>query len=151
MSLNPEEFLDQETTEKGSITLEPVPAGEFPAVVQKVALRDFKIKRGERSGQTGYSLDVTWLVQDDGVAAELGRPPQVRQGLFLDVGKDGATLDFGKGKNVSLNRLREAVGQNVAGKPWKATMLVGAVAVILVEHRMVGDDTFADVNRVTEA
>lgn len=59
--------------------------------------------------------------------------PSVRQTLWLDTTESGG-LDFGKGKNVGLGRLREALGQNAPGKPWAPGMLVGGVAKVKVSH-----------------
>jgi hypothetical protein len=147
MSLNPEEFLNQTTDEALDTQLLPVPEGEYSATASKINLREFQIKRGERAGQTGYSLDITWDIQDEGVASMLGRPPSCRQSLFLDT-TEGGGLDFGKGRNVSLGRLRAAIGQNEAGKPWSPNMIVGSIAIVKVEHRIVEDATYSEVKRV---
>ena len=59
---------------------------------------------------------------------------------------------MGKGKNVALGRLREALGQNTPGKPWSFGMLVGQVAKVAVKHRITdAGDTFAEVKRVLPA
>ncbi|MGH2638967.1 MAG: hypothetical protein ACRDF4_06765, partial [Rhabdochlamydiaceae bacterium] len=46
---------------------------------------------------------------------------------FLELTSSGA-IDFGKGKNVGLGRLREALGQNKIGKPWSFNMIRGSLA-----------------------
>jgi hypothetical protein len=55
-----------------------------------------------------------------------------------------------KGKNVSLGKLREAVGQNKPGKPWSPAHLNGAQLDVLVTHRADKDtgDIYAEVKRV---
>ena len=59
--------------------------------------------------------------------------PTVRQTIWLDLTESGS-LDFGKGRNVGLGRLRDALGQNETGKPWQPGMMVGGVAKIKVTH-----------------
>ncbi len=149
MSLNPEEFLNQTTTDATSTQLEQVAEGEYSAVVKELTLREFKIKTGERAGQTGYSLDLNWLVQDEGEAARLERPPIVRQSMFMDMTQDGS-IDHSKGKNVTLGRLREATGQNTPGKPWSPGLLKGAIAIVKVEHTIDGENIYANVKRVAQ-
>jgi hypothetical protein len=58
---------------------------------------------------------------------------------------------MGKNKNVSLNRLREVLGQNVAGKPWKPGDLVGGIAKVRVQHRISDEIVYTDVKGVAKA
>ena len=107
-------------------TYTPVPEGEFTASIKTIKPRVLTDGRAV--------LDVSWIVDDEQARTETGMAePSVRQTLWLDVTESGG-LDFGKGKNVGLGRLREAVGQNAAGKPWAPGMLVGQVAKVKVAH-----------------
>lgn len=154
-TFNPEQFLNTAYSEANSTELVPVPEGEYIAVSGGIgpdSFKKFKIGKGERAGQDMYRLDVEWTINDDsGQLKELlGREAKVRQGIMLDMSKDG-TLDFGKGRNVSLGRLRAALGQNLGGKPWSFSSVGGQVAKIKVKHRIDGDRTYVEVADVTAA
>jgi hypothetical protein len=127
-TFNKEQFEQSQITGANSTEYVPIPAGEFPAVVEKQAIRV--------ADKGGYViLDITWKIDDATVASETGiANPTIRQSIFLDV-NDAGGLEFGKGKNVGLGRLREAVNQNTDGQPWSFQMLVGQVAKIRVDHR----------------
>lgn len=148
MSLNPEDFLNQTTDEANDTVIPVCDEGEYSALVEEIIFKEVNIKKGERAGQTAYMLEVFWAIQDEGQTAQLGFVPKVKQGLWLDMTEDGNGIDRGKGKNVRLGRLREAVGQNVAGQPWSPNMLKGQVAVVKVEHSMEGENIYANINRV---
>ena len=66
--------------------------------------------------------------------------------MFLDMDENG-DLELGKGKNVDLGRLREALGQNTGGN-WSPSQLVGSSATIHVSNRLYEGKTYADVERV---
>lgn len=133
------------STSEGEMSTEmiPVPVGEYQAVVKKVATRSGSSEKGDWA-----VLDVTWSIDDAEVTAVTGMDsPSVRQSIFLDVSESGG-LDLGKGKNVGLGRLREALGQNT-GAAWSPSMLEGNVATVMVEHRLYEGRTFADVKNVS--
>lgn len=135
------------STSEGEMSTEftPVPVGEYSAVVKKVGTRS-----GEGEGEKGSwaMLDVTWAIDDAGVTEITGMDnPSVRQSIFLDITESGG-LDYGKGKNIGLGRLREALGQNT-GAAWSPSMLEGNVATVLVDHRLYEGRTFADVKNVS--
>jgi hypothetical protein len=152
---NPELFLNQTFSEENSTEILLVPEGEYTAVTEPVSADNFKTfdyKSGDRAGQKGYLLKLNWVINDeDGSLKEyLGREPKVQQGLVLDMNKDGA-LDFGKGRNVGLGRLREAFGQNLTGRPWSFAMLGSQVAKVKVKHRLdtASGRTFVEISEVT--
>lgn len=111
---DPEKFMEQ-APGAGSTVVEPIPAGEYTAIVDDVVLR---------AAGDGVVLDVTFLLQDEAVKTKLGRQTlSVKSGIFLDTTANGG-FDWSKGKNVRLHRLRDAVNQNTAG--WKYPQLKGA-------------------------
>lgn len=137
-----EAFLS--TTVEGEMSTEfvPVPEGEYNGVIESINLRSGTGEKGDWA-----VLDVNWTIDDATVQEVTGMEnPKVRQSLFLDI-TDSGGLDLGKGKNINLGRLREAVGQNGAGA-WSPSMLTGNVATIKVEHRQYDGRTFADVKSV---
>lgn len=128
-------------TESNSTQNIPIPEGEFKAIVDKI---------GFRTPKSSLILDVTWKIDDPAVTAATGIDnPQIRQSIFLDTNDNGG-LDFGKGKNVNLGRLRDALGQNNSGQPWSFGMLVGQVAKVKVKHRQDGENTYTDVSGVVK-
>ena len=125
-SFDPNAFLNTEVSEANATAYVPVPEGEFNASIKLIKPRVLTDGRAV--------LDLTWIVDDEEVKQETGMAePAVRQTLWLDITESGG-LDFGKGKNVALGRLREALDQNQSGKPWAPGMLVGGVAKIKVTH-----------------
>ncbi len=153
-TFNPEAFLNTTMEESNSTEFVLVPEGEYIAVsgpISADSFRSFDIKQGERAGQKGYGLDIQWDINDDtGALRELlGRTPRVKQGLMLDL--TNGTLEMGKGRNVGLGRLREALNMNMTGRPFAFSMLGGQVAKIKVKHRIDKNSgqTFAEVSEVT--
>lgn len=125
-AFNPDTFLNTEATEANATAYTPVPEGEFNASIKTIKPRVLTDGRAV--------LDISWVVDDEQARTETGMAePSVRQTIWLDTTESGG-LDFGKGKNVGLGRLRDAVGQNQAGKPWAPGMLVGQVAKVKVSH-----------------
>lgn len=145
---DPSQFLEQQTTEANDTKLVPVPVGEYAAIVEKVDARQWRKK--DDPSVSGIALDIIWELDDEAVKALLGRDKvTAKQGIMLDLSETGG-LDMGKGKNVSLGKLREATNLNEPGRPFAASMLVGRAAKIRIEHRIDGDNIFADVKAVTK-
>jgi hypothetical protein len=147
MSFNPQEFLDASVSTANDTKIIPVPMGEYHGIVEKVAPRQWQSKDGT---QTGVALDIFWMVEDAGVKEFLGRQSVTcKQGIMLDMTPQGG-LDMSTGKNVGLGRLREAVGKNTPGEHFSFAMLPGLSARIAVNHRIVGDDVYAEVKSVAK-
>lgn len=145
MSFDPQAFLDASITEANDTKIIPVPMGEYLAVIEKIAPRQWQSKDGT---QSGIALDIVWIIEDQDVKDFLGRDNvTVKQGIILDMLPSGG-LDMSKGKNVGLGRLREAVGQNKPGQAFSFQNLPGLMAKVTVKHRLVEEDTFAEVKAV---
>lgn len=126
-------FLGTTTTAAGSTEYSPIPVNDagYIAVVEKIDARQDTF-----NGELATMLDVHWVIQDTDGSVELAtglKKNTVRQSFFLDLTPAGG-LDMSKGKNVQLNKLRDTFGQNVDGKPWGPSMLVGNIARIWVKH-----------------
>lgn len=135
------------TSIEGEMSTEstPIPVNEYQAFVKGIGSRS-----SEKDGKTYVMLDITWQIDDGSgeVEAATGRETNsCRQTIFLDMLDSGA-LDLGKGRNVQLGKLREAVGQNSGA--WSPSMLEGSVARIRIEHRMNDGNTYADVKGVSK-
>ena len=130
---DPNTFLEMTTQESNSTVQTPVPVGEYVAFVEKVEARQWTKK--DDPSVAGMAIDITWNIDDANVKALLERDKvTVKQGIMLDMTESGG-LDMGKGKNVQLGRLREALGLNQPGQPFGFRMMEGRPARIAVGHR----------------
>lgn len=147
MSFDADSFLNAAVSGSNSTKVIPVPIGEYQGVIEKVAPRQWQSKDGST---TGISLDIFWLIEDQGVKEFLGRDTvQCKQGIMLDTTPQGG-LDMSPGKNVGLGRLREAVNQNDPTQPFSFHNLPGQMAKVSVKHRIDGEDTYAEVKAVAK-
>ena len=145
MTFDASQFLNVTISTSNATKSIPVPMGEYHAVLEKVEPRQWQSKDGSKSG---ISLDVTWIIEDQGVKDFLGRESVTcRQGVMLDLTPDGA-IDTSAGRNIALGRLREAVGLNQAGQDFSFHMLPGKMAKVSISHRVQNEDTFAEVKAV---
>ncbi len=121
-----------ETSEAGSTSAPICEPGEYPGIIDKIEVR--VITSGPNSKVPGRQIpliEVTYKLENPQFEKDFGRKPNVRQTIWLDM--NGAQLDMGKGKNISLNKLREALGQNTAGQKWNYKMMeqAGPVKVMV--------------------
>ena len=145
---SPEQFLSTTVTESNDTKLIPVPVGEYTAVAGEVKARPWVSKQDP--SKSGVALDIVWEIDDASVKEFLGRDKvTVKQGLMLDLTETGS-LDMGKGRNVGLGRVREAVNLNQPGQPFAPSMITGRVAKVKVEHRVDGDQIYAEVKQVAK-
>lgn len=147
MSFDADQFLSATVTGALDTKVIPVPIGEYQGVIEKIVPRQWQSKDGTT---TGIALDIFWLVEDQGVKDYLNRETVTcKQGIMLDTDPQSG-LDMSKGKNIGLGRLREAVGLNNPGEPFSFHQLPGQMAKINVQHRVNGEDTFAEVKAVAK-
>lgn len=143
------QFLDMSVDGTMDTKAIPVPVGEYIAVIEKVEARPWASKTD--ASKAGVALDILWSIDDAGVKETLGRDKViVKQGIMLDLTESGG-MDLGKGKNLGLGRLRTALNMNQPGQPFAPSMLPGRVAKVKVEHRIAGEDIFAEVKQVVAA
>lgn len=146
-----EAFENQQTTEAGSTSLSPIPAGEYLAIIDSAKLRSVTTKNGP-----SVMCDVTYLLQSPETAAKLKREKlSVRQSFFIDFTADGKHFDMSEGRNTGLNKVRKAVGMNDPGKPFAISMLAGKgpvkVQVTLRPDKNDSDVIYNDVKSVGKA
>lgn len=145
---DPQQFLDMPIEGANDTVNTPVPVGDYPAAVEKVDVRQWR-KRDDPTS-CGLALDLLWSIESDTVKQLLGRNKVLcKQGIMLDLTESGG-LDIGKGKNIGLGRLREAVGLNTSGQPFSFSMLLGHMALVNIKHRVDGENIFAEVKSVAK-
>lgn len=127
---DPKLLLDASFAEANSIVRIPVPIGEHVALIEKIGMSNGTGKDGKEWAR----LDVTYNIDSQAVKEQLGRDKvTLSQGIMLDRTPEGG-LDFSKGRNVTLGRLREATNLNTPGQPFSFRMLEGKVLKIVVGH-----------------
>jgi len=147
---NADQFLQSTIADANATAVVPVPVGEYQGIIEKVDARQWTSKTDP--SKSGVTLDVTWMIEDEAVKQELGRDKvTVRQGIMLDLDINGG-IDTGKGKNIGLGRLREALDMNRPGEVFSFNNLAGRAARVTVTHRFgeTPDDVFAEVRQVTK-
>lgn len=147
MSFDPNTFLNSTYEEANDTKIVPCPAGEYLAIADKVEVKPWASRDGSSSG---LKLAILWDIQSDDAKAIVGRDSvKVPQDQMLDLTDTGA-LDMGKGRNVGLGRLREALGMNAPGEPFSMGAIQGRMAKVVVSHRPNGEDLYAEIKKVAK-
>lgn len=147
MSFDPATFLNQTVEGSNDTTIIPIPVGEYPAIAEKVDVKTWQSRDGSSSG---LKLEIVWDIQDDAVKQLTGRETvRSRQQQMLDLTDSGA-LDMGKGKNVGLGRLREALDMNDPSQPFSFGAMQGRMAKVKVSHRIYEDNIFDEIKAVAK-
>jgi hypothetical protein len=148
MSFDPQSFLDMSVEGENSTVSIPVPVGEYVAVAEKVDVRQWTGKHDPT--KSGLTLEVFWNIDDANVKELLGRDKiTVKQGIMLDLTESGG-LDMGKGRNVSLGKLRAALDLNNPGQAFSFNQIPGRVAKIAVKHRIADENIYPEVGAVAK-
>lgn len=128
---DPSTFAQMVFTESNSTESVPIPAGEWRFTIAKVELAAWSSKDRTKAG---LKLVCTLETEDPEIAQVTGRPKNsVKDEIMLDLTPEGG-LDFGKGMNVRLGRLRAATNLNAPGQPFSFDMLMGREATYLIAH-----------------
>lgn len=139
-AFDPKSFFDSSTDTSFDTKRTDVPEGDYAAVIAKMDAEELEIQNGARKGEKAHQLTLFWVIDDENARAVTGLPePTVRQKLWLDLTPQGA-LASGANMNIGLGKVRDAVGQNKAGKKWAPSMLIGASALVHVGSRTVNED-----------
>jgi hypothetical protein len=153
MAFNAEAFLNQTITTPMSTTTTPCPEGEFRAFVDDGDNAiSFQEGGTDRNGnELSPRMKVNFAITGDQLPNQQLKRDKVlvQQTFWLDV--DGDSIDLSEGKNVSLGRLRKALGQNEGA--WNPLMMKGKGPVMIkVGQRSDRNDPtqkYAEVTRVS--
>lgn len=140
MSFDAQSFLDATTTDSSATSLEPIPEGEYPAVISALDIRSGESEKGPWA-----MLDIKVEVQDPSVEAKLERKPVSKMSVFLD--KD----DPSQKKNVTLGRIREALNLNSPGQPFSPNMMIGRQCKVAIGHREHKGAIYDEVKAILKA
>ena len=112
--------------------------GAYPGLIVEVKPRQNAGQKDPSKMYTSLDFQVDLQLPADVQASAGFESPVVRRrySIMVDMNDSGTGLDFGKGKNVGLGQLREAVGQNEPSKPWSPVMLLSQGALWEVKHEM---------------
>lgn len=148
-TFDPSAFLNLQVTGSNDTKLIPIPEGEYTGVTDSVDVLPWQSK--EDTSKSGLKLITTILIDDPAVVAATGREKNtVKLDCMLDLMPNGEGLDMGKGKNVSLGRLREAINLNDPSVPFSFLQIPGRPLKVAVKHRPYNGDLFAEVKGVTK-
>jgi hypothetical protein len=146
---DPDTFMEQSVDGPMDTQVKQVPEGEYRAIIDDFDVeKAFRTFTSNKNGKDYTVFSPPFVIQDDAVAADLGRDKVsvFHKGMFIDF-NDAGGIDTSSGKNVDLGKLRDAVGQNKG--PWKFTMLKGAGPVMVkVAHDTDKDDPSKKYARV---
>jgi hypothetical protein len=149
---DPNEFLNSTVTDSNDTTLINPPdnmSGDgYMMIADKVEIKQWQGKVDP--SKAGFKLAIQWSIEDEAVKKFCNREKiLVKQDIMLDY-TDSMALDMGKGKNIGLGKLREALDMNTPGKPYSHSMIVGRMAKGFVQHRVDGENVYAEIKRVAK-
>ena len=152
MTFDPNEFMSATITESNDTALLNPPdnmAGEgYQMIADKVTVVPWQGKADP--SKSGLKLEIQWQIEDENVKKHCGREKVLcRQSIMLDLNDSGG-LDLGKGRNIGLGKLREALGMNTPGVPFSFQMIQGRMALGYVQHRVDGENVYAEIKRVAK-
>lgn len=142
---DPDSFLQMTVDGANDTKYATVPSGEYFGVIEELKMPE---DRKNKEGDPLYPLDITWNLIDEDAKKAAGRDKViVRQSIFIDITANGG-LDLGKGKNITLGKLREALGLNKPGFRLNDLRGAGPAKVIVIEEPDKKDPSIIR-NRVT--
>jgi hypothetical protein len=148
-TFDPTQVLNATYDEANSTQIIPVPEGDYQGVIAQEP--EFRVN--QRKDGTGNILfmDIRWELSAPEIAELTGRNPlTVRQSIIVDTTPSGG-LDMGKGKNVGLGRLREALDMNKPGVPFSFRDLPGKRATVHVKNRTDDERIYDEVSAVARS
>lgn len=140
-------FLDAATTESNATSLQPIPEGEYNAVISDV---DVAQGTSQKTGEPWTRLDVKVELQEPALAEQLGRSLNTKYGIMLDTTESGG-IATGPGRNVGLGRAREALNLNQPGASFSPRMMVGRPCRVAIKHREYNGQIFDEVKAILKA
>src|SRR5262245_30552360 len=126
MTINVQALVNAPVNDKMDTEFSVTPAGDYTAMISDRGPVDswFRVVH-MKDGREVPTVNVLFIISDPEVARTLGRQQATsRLTIWLDTEADDGRLSVGKGKNVGLGQLREALGQNTDAT-WTFDKLLG--------------------------
>ena len=144
---DPATFATMTFTEANSTESVPLPAGEWPFTIEKQDITAWQKRDDPTVG--GLRCSLTLKNESPELEAVTGRKRnRVRHEVLLDLTPEGG-LDFGRGMNVALGRVRAACGLNRPGVPFTFDQLIGHDVRATVKHEIYQDKGQAKATNLT--
>lgn len=146
---DPNAFLSQKIGEKLDTVVIPCPPGSYVGVISKVDIRSW-VKKDDPT-INGVNLDVLVKLNsstpgNEDILEECGvEEIMVKGGIRLDINDEGTGLAKGKGKNVPLGKLLEAVGLNDGDA--ELNELINQPILVKVVQEEVDGELYAKVSK----
>lgn len=132
-------FLQTTLTKKGSTQYIVPDEGWYNAMIQPQDLTDPRISTSDKGTFVIWGLMFTLDDSSGKIKEKTGFDEnKVEHALFLDLNDQGE-LDLREGKNIPLNRVREALGQNTDAA-WAPSMVASKSCQVHVRHRINQED-----------
>lgn len=132
--------------------IDPIPEGEHLGQIG-IGDKDVDVATGisPKNNKPWMRCDLMIDLSDPNLLAQLKREKvRARYGVMIDL-NDSGKLDTRPQRNVTLGKLRDAVGQNKPGL-WNFNMLKGQPIKVKIKHRVLDNgDIVSDVVGVTRA
>lgn len=149
MTFDVNSFMNAQFEGENDTKLIPCPIGEYQATLKDVKLVEWSKQDGSASG---LKFQARAEITDPNVTkVTLRDPTNVRYEFMLDLTPEGG-LDMGRGKNVRLGQLREAVGLNSKGQSFSFPMIEGRMVKVKVTQRPDPNDSsivYDQIGKVT--
>lgn len=143
---DPAMFGQMTFTASNSTEFIPFPAGDHDFIIIESKVDMWS---SQEKGTSGLKLvlKVDPIDADGKIKEETQRDKnELKYEVMLDVTEDGRGLDFGKGKNVRLGRLREYCDLNRPGQDFNFSMFVGKMVRLTVKHGVYKGEPIANVD-----
>jgi len=146
---DPESFLSQKVGEKLDTAIIPCPPGNYVGLISKIDIRSW-VKKDDPT-ISGVNLDVLVRLNsstpgNEAILEECGvEEIIVKGGIRLDINDEGTGLAKGKGKNVPLGKLLEAVGLNNGDS--ELNDLLNQLVLVKVVQEVVDDELYAKITK----
>lgn len=147
---DPQAFLNSTLPGANSTKREIVSPGVYPAAISNLEIKNGVVQKdGPNYGKPWVALNFRWNIRNEPINAVMGQETVVVfDSCFLELDEAGGVA-MGKGKNVQLGKLREAIGLNTG--PIQFAALDGRVAKINVINEPYKDDIQAKVTGYAKA
>lgn len=142
-------FMTAAYTEANSTEMVPIDEGEYRAISGELEWSE--VTSSKDPSKKWPKLRVPWTIESPEQSAKTGRAAiRINQDILLDRTPEGM-LDMGEGKNIALGRLRNALGLNQKGVPFRFDQIPGRQALVKVKHRSYEGRIFEEIKDVAKA